>query len=582
MFDALIESIREDRSFRNIQSNVIAGITVGVIALPLSMALAIAIDVDPQYGLYTAIVAGIVIALTGGSRVNISGPTAAFVVVLLPVVHQFGVGGLLVAGMMAGVILVLMGVARLGGLIEIVPYPVVIGFTAGIGVVIATLQIKDFLGLSGISTSGSYFTKVQNIVTALPSIHWQEALIGGVTLAVLILWPRLKSRIPGHLVALFIGSLLAWLLSAGAHLSVETIASRFHYMVDGLSGQGIPPVMPQFNWPWNLPGKDGQTLSVSFGLFRELMPVALTIALLGALESLLCSVVADGMTGRKHNPNAELIGQGVGNIVAPFFGGIPATAAIARTAANIRAGGTSPLSAVIHGLFILISILFLAPLLGYIPMASMAALLLVVAWNMSEAHHFVRIIRIAPRNDILILLTCFLLTVLFDMTVAVAVGMGLAAALFIRRNMQLAEGRLMAESRVEGHTLKAGIAIYDINGPLFFGTARLALKNLTLADPQIHVVILDMAEVTMMDVSAMLSLESIVADLRRKNVALVISGLQPRMILKLRRVGVRYRVGMIQFARHLDEALTLAEHLCERGSGDKDQDTSKSPNEKGS
>jgi SulP family sulfate permease len=582
MFNALIESIREDRSFRNIQSNVIAGITVGVIALPLSMALAIAIDVDPQYGLYTAIVAGIVIALTGGSRVNISGPTAAFVVVLLPVVHQFGVGGLLVAGMMAGVILVLMGVARLGGLIEIVPYPVVIGFTAGIGVVIATLQIKDFLGLSGISTSGSYFTKVQNIVTALPGIHWQEALIGGVTLAVLILWPRLKSRIPGHLVALFIGSLLAWLLSAGAHLSVETIASRFHYMVDGLSGQGIPPVMPQFNWPWNLPDKDGQTLSVSFGLFRELLPVALTIALLGALESLLCSVVADGMTGRKHNPNAELIGQGVGNIIAPFFGGIPATAAIARTAANIRAGGTSPLSAVIHGLFILISILFLAPLLGYIPMASIAALLLVVAWNMSEAHHFVRIIRIAPCNDILILLTCFLLTVLFDMTVAVAVGMGLAAALFIRRNMQLAEGRLLAESRVEGHTLKAGIAIYDINGPLFFGTARLALKNLTLADPQIHVVILDMAEVTMMDVSAMLSLESIVADLRRKNVALVISGLQPRMILKLRRVGVRYRVGMIQFARHLDEALTLAEHLCECGSGDRPQDTSKKPNAEGS
>lgn len=288
MFNALIESIREDRSFRNIQSNVIAGITVGVIALPLSMALAIAIDVDPQYGLYTAIVAGIVIALTGGSRVNISGPTAAFVVVLLPVVHQFGVGGLLVAGMMGGVILVLMGAARLGGLIEIVPYPVVIGFTAGIGVVIATLQIKDFLGLSGVATSGSYFAKVQNIVTALPGLHWQEALIGGVTLAVLILWPRLKSRIPSHLVALFIGSLLAWFLSAGAHLSVETIASRFHYMVDGLSGQGIPPVMPQFNWPWDLPGKDGHALNVSFGLFRELLPVALTIALLGALESLPC------------------------------------------------------------------------------------------------------------------------------------------------------------------------------------------------------------------------------------------------------------------------------------------------------
>jgi sulfate permease, SulP family len=567
MFTALIESIREDRSLRNIQANVLAGITVGVIALPLSMALAIAIDVDPQYGLYTAIVAGIVIALTGGSRVNISGPTAAFVVVLLPIVHHFGLGGLLVAGTMAGVILVLMGMARLGGLIEIVPYPVVIGFTAGIGVVIATLQIKDFLGLSGVTSAGDYFAKVQNIVIALPSMHWQEALIGSVTLAVLILWPRLKSRIPGHLVALLLGALLAWVLSAGMHLSVETIASRFHYMVDGLSGQGIPPVLPQFNWPWDLPGKDGQTLSVSFGLFRDLMPAALTIAMLGALESLLCSVVADGMSGRKHNPNAELIGQGLGNVVAPFFGGIPATAAIARTAANIRAGGTSPLSAVVHGLFILLSILLLAPLLGYIPMASMAALLLVVAWNMSEAHHFIRIIRIAPRSDILVLLTCFLLTVFFDMTVAVAVGMGLAAVLFIRRNMQLAEGRLLAGPGVKGHTLREGIAVYGINGPLFFGTARLALRNLTLADVKVRVVILDMAEVTMIDVSAMVAMESIVHDLRRKNVALIISGLQPRMILKLRRVGVRYRVGSIQFAHHLDEALSLAEDLCNSGSG---------------
>jgi len=214
-----------------------------------------------------------------------------------------------------------------------------------------------------------------------------------------------------------------------------------------------------------------------------------------------------------------------------------------------------------------LSILLLAPLLGYIPMASMAALLLVVAWNMSEAHHFIRIIRIAPRSDILVLLTCFLLTVFFDMTVAVAVGMGLAAVLFIRRNMQLAEGRLLAGSGVKGHTLREGIAVYDINGPLFFGTARLALRNLTLADVKVRVVILDMAEVTMIDVSAMVAMESIVHDLRRKNVALIISGLQPRMILKLRRVGVRYRVGSIQFAHHLDEALSLAEDLCNSGSG---------------
>ncbi|MHB8920837.1 MAG: C4-dicarboxylic acid transporter DauA [Halothiobacillus sp.] len=566
MFSALTGSIRDDRAaktvWQSIQANIIAGITVGVIALPLSMALAIAIDVGPQYGLYTAIVAGILIALTGGSRVNISGPTAAFVVVLIPIVHQYGLGGLLVAGMMAGVILVLMGLARMGRLIEIVPYPVVIGFTAGIGVVIATLQIKDFLGLSGAAVTGDYFTKVQNIMLALPSINGYEALVGAVTLAILIGWPRLKSRIPGHLIALLVGSILAWLLShMGSHAAVETLASRFHYFVAGISGQGIPPVMPAFNWPWALPGKEGAHLTVSFDLFRALLPAALTIAMLGALESLLCSVVADGMSGRKHNPNDELIGQGLGNMVAPFFGGIPATAAIARTAANIRAGGTTPLSAVVHGLFILLSIMFLAPLLGYIPMASMAALLLMVAWNMSEAHHFFRIIRIAPRSDTLVLITCFSLTVLFDMTVAVAVGMGLAAILFIRRNIQLTEGRLLTEHEVADRELREDVAIYDINGPLFFGTARLALKNLTVVNSKIRIVILDMAEVTMIDVSAMIAMESIVEALAKKNITLIISELQPRMILKLRRAGVHYQEGRIQFARNRAEALNQADAL---------------------
>ena len=562
MFSALFESFRTDRSLRSIQANILAGITVGVIALPLSMALAIAIDVPPQYGLYTAIVAGIVIALTGGSRVNITGPTAAFVVVLIPIVHQYGLGGLLLSGMMAGLILILMGVARLGRVVEIVPYPVVVGFTAGIGVVIATLQFKDFLGLQTGALSGSYLDKLQQLTLALPSVHWPEALVGGVTLGILILWPRLKSRVPGHLIALLAGSLLAWALGLIApHLAVETISSRFHYMVDGISGHGIPPVLPQFRWPWDLPGPDGQPLGLSFDLIRTLLPSALTIAMLGALESLLCSVVADGMSGRKHHSNDELIGQGLGNIIAPLFGGIPATAAIARTASNIRAGGTSPLSAVVHSIFILLSMLFFAPLLAYIPMASMAALLLMVAWNMSEAHHFIRIVRIAPRNDILVLLTCFALTVLFDMTVAVAVGMALAAVLFIQRKVQLTEGR-MVSARIMGQSaVPDDVAIYDINGPLFFGSAQRALRNITLVSPGVRVVVLDMSEVTMLDVSAMIAMESIVQTLAQRRVGLVISNLQPRMILKLRRVGVRYRKGRIAFARNLDQALEKAEEL---------------------
>jgi len=562
MFSALFESFRTERSFRRIQANILAGITVGVIALPLSMALAIAIDVEPQYGLYTAIVAGIVIALTGGSQVNITGPTAAFVVVLLPIVHQFGLGGLLLAGMMAGGVLVLMGLARLGRLIEIVPYPVVVGFTAGIGVVIATLQIKDFLGLQVDGLSGGYLDNLRKLAVAMPDLHWQEALVGAVTLAILALWPRLKSRVPGHLIALLVGSLLALLLGwVNPHLVVETIGSRFHYMVDGISGNGIPPMLPHFDWPWALPGPDGQPLGFSFDLVRALLPAALTIAMLGALESLLCSVVADGLSGRKHNSNDELIGQGLGNIVAPLFGGIPATAAIARTAANIRAGGTSPLSAVVHSVFILLSILLLAPLLAYIPMASMAALLIMVAWNMSEAHHFVRILRIAPRNDILVLLSCFLLTVLFDMTVAVAVGMSLAAILFIQRNIQLTQGRTVTSRELVTRQVPEDVLIYDINGPLFFGSAQRALRNLTLVSPGVRVVILDMTEVTMLDVSALIAMESIVKTLEQKGVALVISNLQPRMILKLRHAGLRYRKGRIAFARNCDQALEKAEEL---------------------
>lgn len=428
MFSAVKKSISAKPSFQEIQTNILAGLTVGVIALPLSMALAIASGVPPQHGLYTAMIAGIVIALCGGSKVNISGPTAAFVVILLPIVQQFGLGGLLLSGLMAGVILLLMGLGKLGKLIEIVPYPVTVGFTAGIGVVIATFQIKDFFGLEVAAGGEHYLEKLSYILQALTSISWQETLIGALTLAVLLAWPKLKSKVPAHLAALLVGALIAWVMTQMiGGFSVATIGSRFHYELDGLLGSGIPPIMPSFEWPWNLPGADGQPIGMSFELVRELLPSAITIAILGALESLLCAVVADGMSGKKHNPNDELIGQGLGNILVPLFGGIPATAAIARTAANVKAGGSMPLASVVHGLFILAGILLLAPLLSYIPMASMAALLLVVAWNMSEAKHFVRTLKVAPRDDVLILVLCFALTVLFDMTIAVAVGMGLAA-----------------------------------------------------------------------------------------------------------------------------------------------------------
>lgn len=562
MFSALKKSISSKPTLFDIQANVLAGLAVGVIALPLSMALAIASGVPPQHGLYTAIISGLFIAVCGGSKVNISGPTAAFVVVLLPIVHQFGIGGLLISGFMAGIFLILMGVGKLGKLIEIVPYPVIIGFTAGIGVVIGTLQIKDFLGLSIATFEGDYLEKLSLIIHSLPTINFQEFFIGGLTIVILLLWPRVHSKVPGHLIALLVGSITAWGLQYFyADFSVATIGSRFHYDINGITGDGIPAILPAFEWPWNLPNADGQPIGISFDLIKMLLPSAITIAILGSLESLLCAVVADGMSGKKHNPNDELIGQGIGNMIAPLFGGIPATAAIARTAANIKAGGTIPLAAVVHGLFILGSILALTPLLAYIPMASMAALLLVVAWNMSEAKHFIRTVKVAPKDDVIVLILCFVLTVLFDMTIAVAVGIGLAAMLFIRRSITLTDTSRVEKNHEVYDDLSDSIVIYDINGSLFFGSAQKALQSISIVTPNLRVIILDMSEVTMLDMSAIIAIESIKESLDKQQIGLVINNLQPRMVLKLRRAGIRFKPRKLQFSRTLKDGIAIARNM---------------------
>ncbi|WP_299659176.1 C4-dicarboxylic acid transporter DauA [uncultured Psychromonas sp.] len=562
MFSALKKSISSKPTLFDIQANVLAGLAVGVIALPLSMALAIASGVPPQHGLYTAIISGLFIAVCGGSKVNISGPTAAFVVVLLPIVHQFGIGGLLISGFMAGIFLILMGVSKLGKLIEIVPYPVIIGFTAGIGVVIGTLQIKDFLGLSIVTFEGDYLEKLSLIIHSLPTINFQEFFIGGLTIVILLLWPRVHSKVPGHLIALLVGSITAWGLQYFyADFSVATIGSRFHYDINGITGDGIPAILPAFEWPWNLPNADGQPIGISFDLIKMLLPSAITIAILGSLESLLCAVVADGMSGKKHNPNDELIGQGIGNMIAPLFGGIPATAAIARTAANIKAGGTIPLAAVVHGLFILGSILALTPLLAYIPMASMAALLLVVAWNMSEAKHFIRTVKVAPKDDVIVLILCFVLTVLFDMTIAVAVGIGLAAMLFIRRSITLTDTSRVEKNHEVYDDLSDSIVIYDINGSLFFGSAQKALQSISIVTPNLRVIILDMSEVTMLDMSAIIAIESIKESLDKQQIGLVINNLQPRMVLKLRRAGIRFKPRKLQFSRTLKDGIAIARNM---------------------
>ena len=554
---ALRNALTSGYGRRDFIGDLTAGITVGIVALPLAMALAIASGVAPQQGLYTAIVAGALIALTGGSRVNVSGPTAAFVVVLLPIAQRFGLGGLLTAGAMAGVILLLMGLARLGRFIELVPYPVTVGFTSGIAVVIATLQLKDFLGLPVGTLEGHYWDKLGILLGALPGLHAADLLIGALTLGVMILWPRLGLRFPGHLVALLAGSLLSLLLARiGPEWTVDTIGSRFTWTAGTQIGHGIPPFLPQWQWPWMQPGPDGQALGLSLSLLQDLLGPAFAIAMLGALESLLCAVVADGMAGTRHDPNAELVGQGLGNIVAPFFGGIAATAAIARTATNIRAGARSPLASVIHAGVVLIAVVALTDLLAYLPMAALAGLLLMTAWNMSEARHFMHVLRRAPGSDVMVLLTCFSLTVLFDMVVAVTVGMGLAAILFIKRVIDLTEGRLLSANGAAGPTAAElpGVLVYDINGPLFFGAAQKALRTLHTVDPGLRVLILDMADVQLMDMTGMIALEELVKQAQRQRQTVILCGLAPRLILKLRRVGLRRIKGELEYARNLEEA----------------------------
>ncbi len=325
----------------------------------------------------------IVIALTGGSRFSVSGPTAAFVVILYPVSQQFGLAGLLVATLMSGIFLILFGLARFGRLIEYIPLSVTLGFTSGIGITIGTMQIKDFLGLQMPHVPEHYLQKVAALAMALPTINVGDAAIGVVTLGILILWPRLGIRLPGHLPAL-LGGCAVMLVVNLLGGDVATIGSQFHYqLVDGAQGNGIPQLLPQLVLPWDMPGSN---FTLSWASLQALLPAAFSMAMLGAIESLLCAVVLDGMTGTKHKANSELIGQGLGNIVAPFFGGITATAAIARSAANVRAGAASPVAAVIHALLVMLALLILAPLLSWLPLSAMAALLLMVAWNMSEAH----------------------------------------------------------------------------------------------------------------------------------------------------------------------------------------------------
>jgi sulfate permease, SulP family len=554
LFAALRQTWQAGYSLRALRGDLAAGLTVGVIAIPLAMALAIAVGVAPQYGLYTVLVAAPLIALSGGSRFNVSGPTAAFVVILLPITQQYGLGGLLLCSMLAGLILIALGLGRAGRLIEFVPYPVTLGFTAGIGIVIATLQLKDLFGLTISGQPLHYVEQLEALLRATPSAHVGDALVGAISLAVLLIWPRWVPKVPGHLAALAVGSLFGLALEYFG-IPLATLGERFSYSLDGVVHAGIPPFLPSFAWPWQLPAANGQPLQLSFELIRQLLAPAFAIAMLGAIESLLCAVVADGMTGSKHDPNAELIGQGLGNLIAPLFGGITATAAIARSAANVRAGACSPLAAIIHAGVVLVAILLLAPLFSYLPMAALAALLLMVAWNMSEPGHVLHTLRIAPRSDVLVLLTCLILTVLFDMVLAVGVGLLLAAGLFIKRMSDLTDTAVLPRHFHQAlHDLPEHVLVYAIRGPLFFGAAEKALSVLRRYSPDVKLVIVDISAVPLLDLTALAALDNVLRDYRKQNIGLILVGSSPRVRLKLRRANIQREEGRLAYVSTLEQA----------------------------
>jgi SulP family sulfate permease len=520
------------------------------------MALAIAVGVPPQHGLYTAIVAGAAVALLGGCRFQVTGPTAAFIVILAPIVTEHGLAGLLTAGFMAGLLLLGMGVARLGRLIQYIPHPVTTGFTTGIATVIATLQLKDVFGLQVAAMPESYVEKLHVLWAAKGTASVLEFGAAAVTFALLLSVPKLTRRVPAPLVAIVVvASAAALLRHWDANLAIATIGDRFHAHVNGVEVAGVPNVVPSPGLPWH---------EFSFDLVAHLMPAAFAIAVLGAIESLLSAVIADGMTGTRHDPDTELVALGVGNVLAPLFGGIAATGALARTATNIRAGAKSPIAAFVHSGVVLACMLLFGPLVAYVPMASLAALLLLVAWNMSELRHFVGVVRTAPRSDVLVLTTCYVLTVVFDMVTAVSVGVVLAALLFMRRMADLTQGRVVLEQDEESNEreLPDGVALYEINGPLFFGASQKAMEAIhAIRGDTFQVMVLNLGKVPVMDSTGLVALENAVAALRRRKKRVVLAGPLPEPRKNWERAWAKEKSDGIKLAPDLPTAVAWAGEL---------------------
>jgi len=541
---AIRETFSKPYAWPQLKMDLISGLIVGLVALPLGMALAIAIGVAPQYGLYTIVVAGALTSLLGGSRFQITGPTAAFVVILAPIVAQYGLPGLFLAGALSGLILMLMALFKMGEMIQFIPYPVTTGFTAGIATVIATMQLKDFFGLTFSHVPETYWQRLHELWISSSSLSLVETTVAAVTFLGLLIVPRFIKQIPSPILVLFFVPLSIFVLQAsGYDIPVKTIGNQFTSMVHGVEVRGIPRALPEFHLPWTLTQKP----LWSFEFLQNIFKSSLVIALLAAIESLLSAVVADGMSKTRHDPNAELFALGVGNLLAPFWGGIPATGAIARTATNIRYGAYSPISGLVHSLFVFLVLLIFAPIVSYLPIASLSALLLIVAYNMSDLPHVKHILKTAPASDIFVFVSCFSLTVAFDMVIGVSVGVGLATFLFMKRMSDLTETVLLSESESFDDVTSVEHLTYRVQGPLFFGAAQKAMGSLFVVSSQVKAVTLDLQDVPTMDVTGLVALESAIERLLQKKVKVKLIGLRAQPYELLKKSEILKQLNLLKF-----------------------------------
>ena len=536
-------------SSKQFTADVISGIIVAIIALPLSIALALASGVTPEQGLYTAIVAGFIISFLGGSKVQIAGPTAAFATIVAGIVLKNGMEGLAVATILAGILLIVMGVLRLGSLIRFIPYTITTGFTTGIAVTIFIGQIKDFMGITFLHSPVETMEKFREVLACMDTLNPMAVLIGALSLAILIIWPRFVKKIPPSLVAVIAAAALV----KGLDLKVNTIGDLYT----------ISSSLPVFHMP-----------HITFGLIQKVMPDALTIAVLAAIESLLSCVVADGMVGGKHNSNMELIAQGAGNAASALFGGIPATGAIARTAANIKNGGRTPVAGMVHSVVLLLVLIFLMPYAALIPMPAIAAILFMVAYNMSEWREFIDVVKTSPKSDAAVLLITFFLTVVFDLVLAIGVGLVLASLLFMKRMADVSDiyGWKYAEDYREGEDAEridlkpvpAHVMVFEVSGPMFFGAAD-KIAQIPL-DSRKNVLILRMRSVPAMDATALNSLKKLNGRCRKAHVTMILSHVNEQPMSVMAKSGFDREIGHDNICASIDAALLRASAI-DRSSG---------------